>query len=150
MLSEIMEIKEEAINSFFEKNNNEAKEMVALADAEDDIRFNTIIQFFRETKIYRNKEISLYMVSELLPYNYREVSKLINVKGNKNFNQFVNDFRVEEAQKLLLNKDFEKFTISAIGEQVGFNSRASFFGAFKSITGYTPLEYKKLHQPPQE
>lgn len=105
--------------------------------------FEKIITFFVETKIYTNKEVNLFMVSGLLQIPYKELSRLINTYGQKNFNQFVNAFRIQEAKRLLDDADFDKFNFSGIAEAVGFNSRSSFFTNFKQIEGITPLEYKK-------
>ncbi len=105
--------------------------------------FEKIIAFFKDTKIYTNKEVNLFMVSDLLQIPYKEVSRLINTHGQKNFNQFVNSFRIQEAKRLLDDAEFEKYNFSGIADAVGFNSRSSFFTNFKQIEGVTPLEYKK-------
>lgn len=105
--------------------------------------FEKIIAFFKDTKIYTNKEINLFMVSDMLQIPYKEVSRLINTYGQKNFNQFVNSFRIQEAKRLLEDADFEKYNFSGIADAVGFNSRSSFFTNFKQIEGITPLDYKR-------
>jgi len=105
--------------------------------------FEKIIAFFKDTKIYTNKEVNLFMVSDMLQIPYKEVSRLINTYGQKNFNQFVNSFRIQEAKRLLEDADFEKYNFSGIADAVGFNSRSSFFTNFKQIEGITPLDYKR-------
>jgi AraC-like DNA-binding protein len=105
--------------------------------------FEKIITFFVETKIYTNKDVNLFMVSGLLQIPYKELSRMINTYGQKNFNQFVNTFRIQEAKRMLDDADFDKFNFSGIAEAVGFNSRSSFFTNFKQIEGITPLEYKR-------
>ncbi|OYQ36735.1 hypothetical protein CHU92_09410 [Flavobacterium cyanobacteriorum] len=86
-----------------------------------------IIAFFEKTKIYTNKEISLFMVADLLQMPYKEVSKSINLVARKNFNQFVNEFRVKEAKELIKSDRLDQFTLTALAEEGGFNSRSTFF-----------------------
>jgi AraC-like DNA-binding protein len=74
---------------------------------------------------------------------YREVSNVINKFANKNFNLFLNEFRIDEAKRLINNDSSDKFNLTWIAEEVGFNSRSSFFAAFKTISGTTPDKYKK-------
>jgi AraC-like DNA-binding protein len=101
-----------------------------------------IVAFFEETKIYKDKEINLFSVSELLQMQYRDVSKSINTCANKNFNQFLNEFRVNEAKRLIKAEEFQRYNLTWIAEEVGFNSRSTFFAVFKSLVGMTPNEFK--------
>ncbi len=71
------------------------------------------------------------------------MSWLINTHSQKNFNRFVNEFRIEEAKRLLSDPEFDNLNFSGIAEEIGFNSRSSFFTNFKIIEGITPLEFKK-------
>lgn len=106
-------------------------------------KYYKIKTFMIETKIFKDKEINLFELANLLQMPYKEMSNVINKYAKKNFNQFVNEFRVKEAQELIKQDTFDKFNLSGIAEEVGFNSRSTFFAAFKSITGMTPIEYKK-------
>lgn len=110
---------------------------------ETDEDYSKILTFFVDTKIYKNKEINIFLVSDLMQFPYKEVSRLINTHSNKNFNQFVNEFRIEEAKRLLSDTSFDKYNFAGIAEEVGFNSRSSFFTNFKKVEGITPLEFKK-------
>jgi YesN/AraC family two-component response regulator len=90
-----------------------------------------------------DSEINLDKMSKLLNTNKLYLSRFINYEYKKNFNWFLNKFRVEEAQKLLISPDYEIYTLDAIAEKVGFNSRSSFYSVFKKITGVTPSFYRK-------
>ncbi|RMF59660.1 MAG: AraC family transcriptional regulator, partial [Calditrichaeota bacterium] len=56
----------------------------------------------------------------------------------KNFNTFINDYRIKEARHILANDRERRYTIEAVGEAVGFNSANAFYRAFKKFTGVTP------------
>ena len=47
--------------------------------------------------------------------------------------------------KLISDPDNNKFTILALGLDSGFNSKATLNRIFKKQTGYSPMEYRKLH-----
>jgi len=73
---------------------------------------------------------------------------LVNQFSEKNFSDYINSLRVDEAKKLLKNADFEAYTIVAIGLECGFNSKSTFYTAFKKFTGQTPTAYRKQHSLP--
>jgi AraC-like DNA-binding protein len=106
-------------------------------------KYNKIISFVTESKIYKDKDLNLFTFANRLQMPYREVSNVINKFANKNFNLFLNEFRIDEAKRLINNDSSDKFNLTWIAEEVGFNSRSSFFAAFKTISGTTPDKYKK-------
>ena len=67
-------------------------------------------------------------------------------KHFKNFFDFINSYRVESVKEMLLNKEFEHYTVLAIGLESGFNSKTSFNTVFKKMTGVTPSEYRKQNK----
>ena len=107
------------------------------------LKYQKLVTFLEETKIYKDKEINLFRIAELVQLSYRDVSKSINTVANKNFNQFLNEFRVKEAMRLIKEDSSQKYNLSWIAEEVGFNSRSTFFSVFKAIVGMTPNEFKK-------
>jgi len=73
------------------------------------------------------------------------LSKLINNYSEYNFSDYINSLRVAQAKALLKDDDFDNYTIVAIGLECGFNSRSTFYTAFKKFTDLTPSEYRKTH-----
>lgn len=90
-------------------------------------------------KQYRNSNISLKSLSESLHVSPQILSMVINQKSKKNFNGFINHYRIEEAKTLLQDTRYQHQTISSIAFEVGFNSISSFNAAFKNHTGNTPM-----------
>ena len=93
-------------------------------------------------KPYIDADLTIQDISESLNIPRHYLTQIINEKLNKNFYQFINEYRVEEVKKLLSDKDYQKFTITAVAFEAGFNSKSAFNSAFKEITGMTPTEYK--------
>ena len=66
----------------------------------------------------------------------------INIEKNRNFHNFINDYRIEEAKKILEDKNFSDTTILDIAYKSGFQSKSVFNRVFKQITGKSPKDYR--------
>ena len=73
--------------------------------------------------------------------SYKRLSEVFNLKYEKSFFEVINEYRVQEALRLI-EQDFHVLhTLPHLAEQAGFNSKATFNRAFKKFTGKTPTEY---------
>ena len=97
-------------------------------------------QIMDEQKPYLQMNFSLPMLAQLCKSNVHVVSQVINESFNKSFFEWVADYRIEEAKKLLKTKSHLK--IEEIAELVGYNAKSSFNTGFKRITGTTPSEFR--------
>lgn len=96
-----------------------------------------------ENKPYLNSELNLDMLAKSLEVHPKTLSQAINQVLGKNFSEYINSYRIEEAKSLLRNITDDQITIMEIMYEVGFNSRSVFNRAFKNITGVTPSRYKE-------
>lgn len=97
-------------------------------------------------KIYRDENISLQSMAEKLSLSPHQLSQLLNENLNKNFWDFINTYRVEEAKRLLIDPKRAHQKILTIAFDVGFNTKASFNQVFKRYTGMTPSQYRKKNK----
>ncbi|CAM1358268.1 helix-turn-helix domain-containing protein [Tenacibaculum xiamenense] len=95
----------------------------------------------KEKELFLNPNITLEKVAKELKISKHVLSQYLNEKLNKSFSTFINELRIQKAQELLLSK--ENYTIESIGYDSGFNSKSTFFSAFKKVIGQTPSEYRK-------
>lgn len=93
-------------------------------------------------KPYLDSELTLAKFSALLNLNTVKVSNLLNTGFHKNFNDFMNEYRVEEVKKRMQKAENTHLTILGIALECGFNSKSSFNRAFKKHTGVSPKELK--------
>ncbi|WP_298793813.1 helix-turn-helix domain-containing protein [uncultured Allomuricauda sp.] len=93
----------------------------------------------KNKELFLNGDLSLSDLSDALGMARHHTSQVINEHFGKGFHDFINEFRVEEAKKLLLGNDDLK--IIEIAFMVGFNNKMSFHRAFKKITNMTPTKY---------
>ena len=105
--------------------------------------FKEISKLVFDEKLYRDSDISLSRISTLVGKSAQNTSEAINQYANQNFNDFINYYRIQEAKKLFSDPKNEKFTISSIAFDTGFNSLSSFNTAFKKFEETTPSLYRK-------
>ena len=103
--------------------------------------FTSINNHISMNKSYLNPSMNLKMFASEIQLPERMISKAINKIENKNFNNYVNYYRIEEFKDKIASDYHKKYSISAIANEVGFNSRASFYKNFKEIVGVSPSEY---------
>lgn len=110
-----------------------------------------IVHVMEDTEEFCDYDFSLERLAGLVGSNSRYVSQIINETYNKNFRTFINEYRVKEARKRLMDTvNYGNLTIKAIGESVGYKSQASFIDSFKKITGITPSIYQKIAKEESE
>lgn len=100
----------------------------------------SIEDFITRSGIYANPDLTINMLADSMGVPAEKISTAINKAMRKNFYELVNEKRVAKAKTLLDNK-INQVTIEAIAYEAGFNSRASFYRAFKKYTTLTPSEY---------
>ncbi len=95
---------------------------------------------------YTNPDLKLGDLSREIQISSHQLSQLLNDELGKNFTTYVNEFRIAEACRMLSTD--RRFTLESIGYEVGFNSKSTFFAAFKKIKGVTPAGYQSAQMSP--
>lgn len=93
-------------------------------------------------RLYLNPELKVGDVADALGVSRNAVSVCINSHQGCSFSQYVNDYRLQHAKRLL--SETPDMKISAVGLESGFANERTFFRAFKSATDMTPKEWKDL------
>ena len=92
-------------------------------------------------KPYTNPDLKIADLATMLGRSAHTLSYLFNQHLNRNYYDYINDYRIAEFKRLVNTEEYSKYTLSALAELCGFSSRASFFRYFKKATGITPNEY---------
>ncbi|QHT67878.1 AraC family transcriptional regulator [Rhodocytophaga rosea] len=98
----------------------------------------------QEDKLYLEPSLNVQAVSNHTHIPPKTISYILNNYEKKSFNEFVNEYRIAEVKRRLVEKANEHLTISGIALDCGFNSQATFQRAFKSAVGVSPKEYLSL------
>ncbi len=92
-------------------------------------------------QFHKNTNVKLNDIAKVLHISSHKLSQLLNDNLGKNFALFINEYRVEDAKKLLQKNN--QFTLESIGFEAGFSSKSTFYATFKKLIGKTPAEFKK-------
>lgn len=96
--------------------------------------------FMKSKKPYLNPDLTLKNLASQMNTNTTFLSAVINNAFEKNFNDFINESRVNEFQSAKQNPENRNLTLIAIAYDCGFNSKATFNRAIKKFTGKMPSE----------
>jgi AraC-like DNA-binding protein len=100
-----------------------------------------IKKIMEDEKAFAVEGISLTLVADELGITSQQLSQILNEKLNKSFNSFINEYRIDEAKKILI--DEPERTIMSIALAVGFNSNTTFSTTFSSFSGMSPKDFRR-------
>ncbi len=126
---------------FFFKEVSKERPVVA-EDTQLRIKVESLI---KEKNIYRKEGLTIGALAELMNEQEYRVRRLINGElGFRNFNDFLNQYRVNEACEILNDPTQNRKTILEIAYSLGYQSIGPFNKAFKELKGTTPTAYRKI------
>lgn len=94
-----------------------------------------------EEKVYRDNDITLQKLANLLNTNRHNTSQVINEHFGLNFFDLINSYRISEAMNILKNDRSKGINIIDVAYEVGFNNKVTFNKSFKKYNQVTPSEY---------
>ncbi len=113
-----------------------------LPSAEAEKIFRQIGLYFEEHKPYLDPALGMDDLANRMQLSRNHISQAINEFGKTPFWNFVNTYRLQEAQTRLRDPSLGHYTIEAIAIDSGFNSLSTFNSLFKKVTGVTPKEWR--------
>jgi AraC-like DNA-binding protein len=126
--------KQNTDNPMYKSNNKENGE-----------KYNELFQkiqtYFETKQPYKLNNFNIAQLSSSLNSNVKYVSLAISSNTGNNFNNYVNQYRIEEVKKMFDEGLANRYSIEYIYSSAGFKYQATFNDAFKKISGMTPTEY---------
>ncbi|MDL2240883.1 helix-turn-helix domain-containing protein [Bacteroidales bacterium OttesenSCG-928-K22] len=111
-------------------------------DSTDSTIMELIEELMKEKKLYNNPDLTINTLSTELGISKRYISIAINKCTGKNFNNYINEYRIKEAIRIMSEPGSKKYTIDSIAYDTGFNDRQTFHRIFKQNTGITPALFR--------
>jgi AraC-like DNA-binding protein len=109
----------------------------------DELLLAALTRFMNEEKGFRQPGLTIAALAERLGCPEYRLRRLINGRlGHRNFNDFVNGYRLAEARRRLSDPEAARLPVLTIALDAGFQSIGPFNRAFKDDTGMTPVEFR--------
>ena len=102
-----------------------------------------IISEMEQNQFFLDEELTLNSFAREINMSSRLISSCVNKNIGYNFNEWVNDYRVEKALEIIKSDSDNKLSIEGIGSDSGFKSRSAMYAAFKKKLGHSPGFYRK-------
>lgn len=94
-----------------------------------------------DKKLYQDANLKINDLARHINITSHQLSQLLNDNLGKSFSTYINEYRIREACQLISCSGH--LTFEAIGYEVGYNSKSTFYAAFRKITATTPALYKE-------
>lgn len=105
------------------------------------LEIDMVSAFMKDEKPYLNPDLNLSELADDLKMNRGQLSQVINSGFGQNFNDFVNNYRVNAIKEKLNEGSHKQLSLLGIAYDCGFNSKATFNRVFKKLTQTSPTEY---------
>lgn len=124
------------------KGNKNIVETKDNQNEETTIQISTLKQYMTEKEPYLDPSLTIQELSSQINVPVRDLSVLINHHMDQHFFDFVNEYRIQKAMRILKDPLKSDLTILEILYEVGFNSKSSFNTSFKKYTNLTPTAFR--------
>lgn len=112
-------------------------------DSEKKVLFDKIESLLIDKNLFTESKLTVDFLANQADINSKKLTRIIKQFSDMSFNDYINEFRIEFAKKLLVDEAYKNYTVTSIGLECGFNSKSTFYATFKKHTGLTPTEYQK-------
>jgi AraC-like DNA-binding protein len=136
--------KPEALTGMDEVPPTRRYEKSTLTVERSDAYRQRLLELMNTEKPYLDGGLTLQKLAKSLAVSPHHLSQTINEQLNQSFVDFINAYRIEEAKRLLTDPAKKHYSILAVSEEVGFNSKSAFNTAFKRHANMTPSEFRKV------
>lgn len=106
--------------------------------------FDRLLELLNNEKIFKDPNLGIKDVADMIGTNEKYVSSAISIYAKMNYSNFISFYRINEAKELINQLEFAN--LNEIMYACGFNSRTTFYNAFKNFTGLSPKQFKEMRR----
>ena len=112
-----------------------------IADNDARLWIEKLEKVIRDHELYKDPNLKLNDLAQRINVSPHQLSQLLNDNLGKSFSTYINEYGISEACRLI--EKSRHLTCEAIGYEVGYNSKSTFYAAFRKIKDTTPALYKE-------
>ncbi|MBK8490469.1 MAG: helix-turn-helix transcriptional regulator [Saprospirales bacterium] len=131
----------ETLHLQFEPLNTEVEPEPGFIPEVTDPLVEKLLRWMEVHKPYLDPDLTLANLAGKLDVHPNLLSRVLNSAFGKNFNDFINEYRVEALKKALNDPATNHLSLLGKALECGFNSKATFNRAFRKHTGHSPSEF---------
>lgn len=105
--------------------------------------FKNLKNLIEDKDILTDSKLDLKCLANYMEMSPGYVSKLINTYSSKHFNEFINDYRIDYVKMIMNDPKYRGYNVMGYGYEAGFNSKSTFYKAFRQCEKMSPGEYLK-------
>lgn len=102
---------------------------------------DSLISLMESKKIYLQAKCPINDIAKQLDITPKQLSNALKVICKQNYNEFINNYRINHSIHLIQNGAVENMTLEAIAKASGFGSKTTFFEAFRKTHNTSPFQY---------
>lgn len=127
-----------------ELSNNTLSTDTSNISRSDQIWLDKLSHCMQKETYYRNNNLTIRTLSQHISIPEHHLRRLINQHlGYRNFNDYLNRFRIKEASERLSDPEQARLPITTIAIESGYASLTTFNKAFKTLKEMTPSEFRR-------
>lgn len=138
---------EDVANDSAEKNDDASKapekEGFVMDNAKVDELYNELCRLMSKERLFTESQLTREKMAERLGTNRTYLTKVIKEKADMSYLQFINSYRINEAIRILSDKEQISYPLKQIWSDLGFSSPSTFYKQFQQVVGITPSTYRK-------
>lgn len=105
---------------------------------------DNLIQYYHDEKPYLDPKLRADDVAAKLKTSQKAIATALKQFNNSNFNMFTNQYRIEEAKRIMEDLSDSFYKVESVAYDSGFGSKSSFYVAFEQFTGVNPSYYRSF------
>lgn len=125
----------------------ENNEVQVLMTSETEEKLLARLNKFEKSTLFNNKNISLPFLAGRFETNTKYLSYIINTHKEKDFNNYINELRINYIiEKLRNDPQYRNYKMASLADEVGISSHSKFSKVFKKVTSLSPSLFIKYLQ----
>jgi tetratricopeptide (TPR) repeat protein/AraC-like DNA-binding protein len=126
-----------------EKYNQSRAILQRKSSNQDELLLGKLTEYVVNRKAFLNAKLKVDEVAEAIQSSQKEIAAVLKKQKNQNFNNYINQFRVEEVIRLFNDLANDHYKLEVLAGMAGFGSKQSFYSAFELIVGVKPAFYRQ-------
>ena len=127
-------------------SNDDVQKAVTINEDKVDMIYDSLVHLMEDEKIYKDNQLTRDTLADKLGTNRTYLTRVVSERSGMNIPTFINHYRIEEAVRILSDKDNMDYPLKQLYSDLGFSSLSTFYKLFQTHVGMSPSAYRKSVQ----